>query len=313
MGDGNPPCRVERYSAPIFVLLFHAALVGDVIIHQPSLQTASSWETCIAWASTAAAVISYMSAALVDPGYLRPDGFSTKVKQNPVAIGRQIFDRIRRDKTSYNGLCDADDIEMASLDGTKNGIQQRFCDKCKMDQPLRTKHCHDCGWCIRTHDHHCPWLGNCVGENNRASFLWFLTFQFIELGIYFVQAILTIAGSRSRSQLGFPSVFLICGTVTIFSMLMIVCCLLFFHCFLAIANLTTWENVSWQRITYLKTLKEEKGSPFSRSLRDNLLVFCCSPGASREFRPEANGYTKWELGPPHVPKLLHYIQCRCCD
>ena len=42
-------------------------------------------------------------------------------------------------------------------------MELRFCKRCRLQQPLRTKHCYDCGRCVRTHDHHCPWVGSCVG------------------------------------------------------------------------------------------------------------------------------------------------------
>jgi hypothetical protein len=37
-------------------------------------------------------------------------------------------------------------------------INLTFCRLCGVDQPLRTKHCHQCEVCILTFDHHCPWL-----------------------------------------------------------------------------------------------------------------------------------------------------------
>jgi len=39
----------------------------------------------------------------------------------------------------------------------------RSCEHCRTKQLLRTKHCHDCGRCVTTFDHHCFWIGNCVG------------------------------------------------------------------------------------------------------------------------------------------------------
>jgi len=163
----EPPFRNERIVAPICVLLLHAALVSDVIIHREVLQIATSWSFVI-WTSTFLSSVSYLSAALTDPGFLKRSGTRAP---NPVAIGRQIYDRIRGDdKSTLFKKNEEMDIEMAPLDEEKV-LQDRLCKRCMIKQPLRTKHCRDCDWCIRTHDHHCPWLGNCVGENNRAYYL----------------------------------------------------------------------------------------------------------------------------------------------
>ncbi len=43
-----------------------------------------------------------------------------------------------------------------------------------LQQPMRAKHCEDCGRCVRKFDHHCPWLDTCVGEQNHKFFLVFL-------------------------------------------------------------------------------------------------------------------------------------------
>ena len=57
-------------------------------------------------------------------------------------------------------------------------IEYKYCSVCHIEQPLRCKHCKTCEQCVATHDHHCPWIGNCVGERNRLWFFWFLQFQF---------------------------------------------------------------------------------------------------------------------------------------
>ena len=56
---------------------------------------------------------------------------------------------------------------------------------------------------------------------------------------------------------------------------LMVTCLLVFHSFLAMKNLTTWEFLSWQRISYLKEFERGNGSPFSVGCRKNLRQYCC--------------------------------------
>ena len=35
-------------------------------------------------------------------------------------------------------------------------VEARFCTVCCLEQPMRAKHCRECGKCIAVHDHHCP-------------------------------------------------------------------------------------------------------------------------------------------------------------
>jgi len=46
-----------------------------------------------------------------------------------------------------------------------------WCKKCKADRPERAHHCSDCSTCILRMDHHCPWIGSCIGWRNHKAFL----------------------------------------------------------------------------------------------------------------------------------------------
>lgn len=52
--------------------------------------------------------------------------------------------------------------------------EANFCVTCMIRTPLRSKHCRRCQRCVAKHDHHCPWVYNCVGINNHRHFFLYL-------------------------------------------------------------------------------------------------------------------------------------------
>ncbi|KAL0567887.1 hypothetical protein V5O48_014107 [Marasmius crinis-equi] len=51
--------------------------------------------------------------------------------------------------------------------------EYRYCSKDLFIKPYRTHHCRACGTCVLKYDHHCPWIGQCVGARNHKFFLNF--------------------------------------------------------------------------------------------------------------------------------------------
>jgi hypothetical protein len=51
--------------------------------------------------------------------------------------------------------------------------------------------------------------------------------------------------------------------------------LIFFHSYLAATNTTTWEFLSWEKISYLKLWPKHLGSPFNIGLAKNLRLYFC--------------------------------------
>jgi palmitoyltransferase ZDHHC9/14/18 len=57
-----------------------------------------------------------------------------------------------------------------------SGLEKlKFCETCNIWRPPRTVHCSLCDACIRKMDHHCQWIGSCVGVRNYTKFIAFAT------------------------------------------------------------------------------------------------------------------------------------------
>ena len=50
----------------------------------------------------------------------------------------------------------------------------KYCHRCNLVKPHRAHHCSQCRRCHLKMDHHCPWIGGCVGTYNHKFFVMFL-------------------------------------------------------------------------------------------------------------------------------------------
>jgi hypothetical protein len=65
------------------------------------------------------------------------------------------------------------EVDVSTTTGKYCG-KMRICRTCLVYRSSRCSHCSLCDACVLDFDHHCPWIGNCVGRRNYRMFVSFL-------------------------------------------------------------------------------------------------------------------------------------------
>eukprot|EP01114_Cavostelium_apophysatum_P023582 TRINITY_DN8929_c0_g1_i2.p1 TRINITY_DN8929_c0_g1~~TRINITY_DN8929_c0_g1_i2.p1 ORF type:complete len:270 (-),score=11.96 TRINITY_DN8929_c0_g1_i2:502-1311(-) len=127
---------------------------------------------------------------LMDPGIypIHPDGLLDK----EIAKEKDL----NRGATTEKALSLAEKI--IAVDGKETQI--KYCTTCHFWRPPRSSHCRVCGVCIDTFDHHCGWIGNCIGRRNFRFFCAFVASTTLNIwyicGMSFLQVALSIRGQK---------------------------------------------------------------------------------------------------------------------
>lgn len=120
----------------------------------------------------------------------------------------------------------------------------RWCQSCKIVRPPRASHCRDCDNCVLRFDHHCPFVGNCVGQRNYGYFSGFLVSTGCLAFSVFAGAGLALAKFEQGADgplfwamtvlVGVPTVAMVCGVLGLGC----------FHLFLICRGRTTKEMLT---------------------------------------------------------------------
>ena len=78
----------------------------------------------------------------------------------------------------------------------------KFCSTCHIFRGPGISHCKKCDNCVENFDHHCPWMGNCIGKNNYFNFFIFLIFCniFILSNLFSSIALMIFKGKKIKKR-----------------------------------------------------------------------------------------------------------------
>ncbi|CAN7110506.1 unnamed protein product [Brassica rapa subsp. narinosa] len=182
-------------------------------------------------------------------------------------------------------------------------LRNLTCGYCHVEQPPRAKHCHDCDRCVLQFDHHCVWLGTCVGQKNHSKFWWYIC---EESALSIWTLIMYIDFLTNVAKPWWKNTIIILLLVVLVISLIFVLLLLLFHSYLILTNQSTYELVRRKRIPYMRNMPE-RVHPFSRGIKRNLYNVCCgndtldSLPTAYELEDRSRSYT-----------CLDMLKCRCC-
>jgi len=142
----------------------------------------------------------------------------------------------------------------------------KFCETCNIYRPPRCSHCSFCNNCVDSFDHHCPWIGNCIGRRNYRYFLVFvygvLVNSLFTATMCATEIVLRCLQSRQTAGLQKFAEAMIANPMSLIVALLALCafgglCALSgFHSYLLCKNVTTNEE--------LKNSYNNKANPFFR-------------------------------------------------
>jgi len=133
--------------------------------------------------------------------------------------------------------------------------EYRYCHREGFVKPARAHHCRVCCTCVLNYDHHCPWIGQCVGARNRKFFMNFCLWGSLYCGWIAFSLIAVEARAKFDMANIDPAKIVVIALTAFFCMF--TAGLFVTHGYLITLNMTTVEEYG------IKSMKERESNTLS--------------------------------------------------